>query len=58
MESGIKVVKTISVDTNMTSGSEKCVKICLKKGRVQKTAYIGNTFEKDVKELDPRKVFK
>ena len=28
-------------------------KICLKKGRVQSKIYIGSTFEKDIKELEP-----
>jgi hypothetical protein len=39
----------------MNFGLEKCAKICLKKGRVQRKTYIESTFEKDIKELDPRK---
>jgi hypothetical protein len=33
-------------------------KIFLKKGRVQSKTYIGSTFEKDIKELEPRKACK
>jgi len=29
-----------------------------KKGNVQRKRYIESTFEKDIKELDPRKAFK
>jgi hypothetical protein len=42
----------------MNFGLEKCAKICLKKGRVQSKTYIESTFEKDIKKLDPRKVYK
>jgi hypothetical protein len=33
-------------------------KICLNKGRVQRKMYIESTFEKDIKQLDPRKACK
>jgi hypothetical protein len=39
----------------MNFGSEKCVRICLKRCSVQSKMHIGSTFEKDIKELDPRK---
>ena len=39
----------------MNFGLEKCTTICLKRGRVQSKMHIGNTFENDIKELDPRK---
>jgi hypothetical protein len=42
----------------MNFGLEKCVRICLKRGRVQSKMNIGRTFEKDIKELDPRKAYK
>jgi hypothetical protein len=42
----------------MNFGLEKCAKLCLKKGRVHSKTYTGSKFEKDVKELDPRKAFK
>jgi hypothetical protein len=42
----------------MNFGLEKCAKICLKKGRAQRKTYIQSTLEKDIKELDPRKVCK
>jgi phage-related tail protein len=32
LENEIKIVKAISKDINMTSGLQKCVKICLKTG--------------------------
>ena len=54
LENEIKIVKTKSKDINMKCGLEKCARICFKKGRVQSKPYIGNTFAKDIKELDPR----
>ena len=53
----IKIVQTISKDINMNFGLEKCARICLK-SRVQSKMRIGNTFENDIKELDPRKAYK
>jgi hypothetical protein len=58
VENEISIVKAISKDINMNFGFQKCAKICLKKGRVQKKTYIKSTFEKDIKELDPRKAYK
>jgi hypothetical protein len=58
LENEINIVKAISKDINMNFGFEKCAKICLKKGRVQEKTYIESTFEKDIKELDPRKACK
>jgi hypothetical protein len=37
---------------------EKCARMCLKRGRVQSKMHVGNTFENDIKELDPRKACK
>jgi len=51
-------VQTIIKDINMNFGLEKCARICLKRGRVQRKTHIGNTFENDIKELDPRKAYK
>ena len=48
----------ISKDINMTFGLENCASICLKRGRVQNKTHTGNTFEKDIKELDPWKAYK
>ena len=42
----------------MNFGLEKCARICLKRGRVQSKMHIGNTFENNIKELDPRKAYK
>jgi hypothetical protein len=42
----------------MNFGSEKCARICLKRGRVQSKMHIGSTFEKGIKELDPRRAYK
>jgi hypothetical protein len=58
LENEINIVKAISKDINMNFGFEKCAKICLKKGRNQRKTYIESTFEKDIKELDPRKAYK
>jgi hypothetical protein len=58
LESIIKIVKAISKDINMNFGLEKCAKICLKKGRVQRKTYIESTLEQDIKELDQRKAYK
>jgi hypothetical protein len=61
-ETGITIVaaqdQTISKDINMNCGLEKCVSICLKRGRVQSKMQIENTLENDIKELDPRKAYK
>ena len=54
----IKIVQIINKDINMNFGLEKCARICLKRGRVQSKMHIGNTFENDIKELDPRKAYK
>ena len=51
-------MKAISKDINMDFGLEKYTNICLKKGRVQRKTYIESTFEKGIKELDPRKAYK
>jgi hypothetical protein len=51
-------MQTISKDINMNFRLEKCARICLKRGRVQSKMHIGNTFENDIKELDPRKAYK
>jgi hypothetical protein len=53
----MKTVKAISKDTDMNFGLEKCARTCLKKGR-PKAKHIGSTFEKDIKDLDPRKARK
>jgi len=43
----------------MNFGLEKYAKLCSKKvGSTAKHTYIGSTFEKDIKELDPRKASK
>ena len=42
----------------MNFGLEKCARICLKRGRVQSKMHIENTFENDIKELDPSKAYK
>ena len=42
----------------MKFGLEKCARICLKRGSVQSKMYVGSTFQNDIKELDPRKVYK
>jgi hypothetical protein len=57
-ENEIKIVKAICKNINMNFGSEKCIKICSKKGRVQRKTYIGSAFEKDIKEVDPGKAYK
>jgi len=54
----MKIVQTVSKDINMNFGSEKCARICLKRGSVQSKMHIGSTFENDIKELDPRKAHK
>ena len=43
---------------NMNFGLEKCAKICLKRGSVQSKLHVGSTIDNDIKELDPRKVYK
>jgi hypothetical protein len=37
---------------------KKCERIFLKRGRVQSKMHFVNTFENDIKELDPRKAYK
>ena len=58
LENEIKIVQTIGKDINMNFGLEKCARIYLKRGRVHSKMHIGNTFENDIKELDPRKAYK
>jgi hypothetical protein len=58
LENEIKIVKTISKDISMNFGLAKCAKICLKRGRAQRNTYIESTFQKDIKELNPRKTCK
>ena len=58
LKNEIEVVQTVSKDINMNFGLEKCARICLKRGRVQSKMHIGNTFENNIKELDPRKAYK
>ena len=41
----------------MYFGLEKCSRMCLEKGRVQRKIYIGSTLEKDINELNPREVY-
>jgi len=54
----IKIVQIINKYINMNFGLEKCGRICLKRGRVQSKMHIGSTFEKGIKELNPRKAYK
>jgi len=56
LENEIKMT-AISKDVNMNFGLEKCAKICLQLGRVQRKTYVGSTtLKKDIKELGLRKV--
>ena len=55
LKNEIKIVHIISKNLNMNFGLEKCARISLKRGRVQSKMHIGNTFESDIKELDPKK---
>jgi hypothetical protein len=54
----IKIVQTINKDINMNFGLEKCASISLKRGTVRSKMQIGNTFENNIKELDPRRAYK
>jgi len=54
----MKIVQKISKDMNINFGLEKCARICLKRGRVQSKMHVGITFDNDIKELDPRKIYK
>jgi hypothetical protein len=58
LKNEIKIVHTISKDLNMNFGLEICARICLMIGRVQSKMHIGNSFENNIKELDPRKAYK
>jgi hypothetical protein len=58
LKNEIKIVQTISKNINMNFGLEKCARICLKRGKVESKVHIENTFENDIKELDPRKAYK
>jgi hypothetical protein len=58
LKNEIKIVQTISKDINMNFGLEKCVRICLERGRVQSKMHIGSTFENDIKKLNWRKAYK
>ena len=58
LKNEIYIVLKISTDINMNFGLEKCARICVKRGRVQSKMHIGNKFENDIKELDPRKAYR
>ena len=58
LKNEIKIVHTFSKDLNINFGLENCARIYLKRDRVQSKTHIGNTFENDIKELDPRKAYK
>ena len=58
LKNEIKIEHTISKDLNTNFGLEKYTRICLKRGSVQSKMHIGNIFENDIKELDPRKAYK
>ena len=57
LENEIKIVKASSKDVNMNFGLQICARTCLKNGWAQSKFYKGRTFEKDIKELDPREVY-
>jgi hypothetical protein len=42
----------------MNFSLEKCARICLERGRVQRKMHIGRTLKNDIKELNPRKEYK
>lgn len=44
LENEIKIMKTIHKNINVTFRLEKCAKIYLKKGRVLRKTYLGNTW--------------
>jgi hypothetical protein len=54
LENETNIVKAISKDINMNLGLKNVQKF-VKKRRLQRRTYIESTFEKDIKELDPRK---
>ena len=56
LKNEIQIVHTVSRNLNMNFDLEKCARIYSKRGRVQRKMHIGNTFENDIKELDPRSI--
>ena len=58
LKNEIKIVQTIGKFMNINFGLEKCARICLKRGSVQIKMHVGSTFDNDIKELDPRKIYK
>ena len=54
----MKILQTNSKDINKNFVLEKCARICLKRRIIQNKMLIGNTFENDIKELEPRKAYK
>jgi hypothetical protein len=58
LQNKIKIVQAIRKDINMSSGLQKCARICLKRGRIQSKMHIESKFENDIKELELRKAFK
>jgi len=55
LKNEIKIVQTISKNMCMNFGSEKCARICLKRGSVQSKMHVGSTFDNDIKRTGPRK---
>jgi len=58
LKNEMEIVPTISKDINKNFDLEKCARLCLKRRIIQNKMYIGNTFENNIKELEPRNAYK
>jgi hypothetical protein len=54
LENEMKSLKVFSKDVYMNVSLEKCAKLWLIKCRVDRKTCIGNTFDSDIKEMNPR----
>lgn len=54
----IKIVKTFSSDIKMEFGLEKCARISIKKGKVQRKEHVENTGENEINELETNGAYK
>ena len=57
LKNEMKIVQTISKDTNMNFGLEKCARICLKRDSDPSKMHVGGTFQNDIKELGPKNTY-
>jgi hypothetical protein len=54
----IRIAKTFSNDIKMKFGLEKCAKILVRKGKIQRKEHVEKKAEKEIKELETKKAYR